>query len=291
MFHLSTVNRNPSFDFLQCAFLDEFRILISTHDADTGALKFDVLNTLLPQSHPRSSLRFSLPSRFHDAKARVYVDQDRPLGTISRGTPLITDPSQAILVAEVIIPPRQYVWLIVWVQALTEDIYSTRAGGHISWDEWGRGAVIMEVPLYPGPSICVHGTHVVGLTTQARYAPPDQPRNRIFDFSRRACSALPLWDKEGDVEERKALLKDGREYVFKENAGFPSEGDMQSLGDGRFFRLVSHPSLPLGWRRCRGLTPLATRSTFMPLAPELPCTFGNCLEMRSWWRRRHLTGF
>ena len=220
-------------------FLDEFRVVVPALSLTNDPLELIVFNTLLPQGHPRNSRRFRLPSGRHGGHpAFVYVDPDRYLGTPDRDVPLITDPTQTILVVQVLRPVElKRALLVVQIQDLMKYVLSTHTDVCIPWDEWGRGAVTMEIPVHNPFSVNVHGIHVLLLHSewQARttYA------IRSYDFSRHGCGALPFRDEGGRVG-RSASFWNERGFTFQvaeENTS--SQSGMKSLGDGTFL-LVSH---------------------------------------------------
>jgi len=223
-------------------FLDEFRIIVPTRYTGIDPPELIVFNTLIPQDYPRNAREFSLPPRYDsDYYALIHVDRDRYLGILDKDMPLITDPTQAILVVEVSRPMRRSVLLIVRMQALIEHVCSPRTDVQVPWDEWGRGAVIMEnQPFDHRLPIHVHGVHVVVLKTQSRDGRRHEHLIRTFNFGRRRYGSLPLLDTEGDGTERRALFEDGKEFTLE--ADMFSWGGMQSLGDGTFFHPVSYLS-------------------------------------------------
>ena len=224
-------------------FLDEFQIMVATHDAGTNAPELTVFNTLTPQDRPMSSRKFSLPSQYHDKNFFIHVDQDRSLGTLNSDGPLITDPTQAILVIEITKSSHRNALLVVRVQALIDQVCSARTDARIPWDEWGRGVVVMEnSPSGLGQPIYVHGTHLVMVSRMPdRGGPMDCHRVRTFDFGRRGCGALPFSDEAGGAA-RKALFLDGNEFVF-EVGGVGNVAMLGSVGNGNFFQ-VSYLSIP-----------------------------------------------
>ena len=98
----------------------------------------------------------------------------------------------------------------------------------------------MEMPLSNQFSVSVHGVHVVAF--KRRYWSGLAYDVRSFDFSRRGCSALPLWNREEDRPERGVSFEDGRELIFQavRNKNFLSWSDMESLSNGTFFYQVSY---------------------------------------------------
>ena len=233
------ITREGRHNLPDAIFLDEFRIMVTTRDTGTNAPGLTVYNTLLPQDHPMNSRRFSLPPRYHDRDHLMLVDQDRPLGALKSDGPLITDPTQAILVVELLKFGDRDILLVVRTQVLIEHACSTRADVHIPWNEWGRGAVVMESPLHRYRSY-VHGTHLAMVLTLNRH----EPRHcvRTFDFSRHGCGDLPLWDDKASRAVRVASLSEGTESRFEYVGGF-----MGSHGDGGFFQVsyLSHSTATL----------------------------------------------
>jgi len=191
-----------------------------------------------------NSRRFSLLPQYHDRDHLTFSNRDRPLVTLNSGGPLITDPTQAILVVVLSKSGHQNVLLVVRINALIERVCSTHTDVHIPWDEWGRNAVIMEDRRPPGLGlpIYVHGTHLVMVSSiPYRNDLRDCHRVRTFDFGRRRCGALPFWDEEGGGAERKALFLDGNEFEF-EVAGVRNMTMLRSLDNGDFFQVscLSH---------------------------------------------------
>ena len=228
--------------------------MVTTRDDSTGALALTVYNTLIPRDRPTNSRRFGLPQRYHGRRVLVHVDQDRSLGTPTRDGPLITDPTQAILVVELPkIDHHPVVLLVVRIRDLIKHVCSTRVGVYIPWDEWGRSAVVMEdqVSGY-GSFIHVYGTHLVVLTWPYRQSRRGCFHVRTFDFSRRGCAGLPLWDEEDGGAGREASFSDGREFVHEtiRLGGVTPWSDVESLGDGNFFQ-VNIPPIPS--QRCHRL--------------------------------------
>jgi len=213
--------------------------MVTTHDIGTNAPDLTVFNTLIPQDRPTSSRKLSLPPQYHDKNVFIYVDQGKSLGTLNGDGPLITDPTQAILVVTLSKSGHQKVLLVVRINALIDHVCSTGTDVHLPWDEWGRNAVIMEDRRPPGfgSPICVHGTHLVMVSTmQYQNGLMGYHRVRTFDFGRRGCGALPFWDDKGGGTERKALFLDGNEFEF-EVAGVGSMTILRSLGNGNFFQV------------------------------------------------------
>jgi len=171
----------------------------------------------------------------------VFVDRDRPLGTLNSDGPLTTDPTQAILVVKLSKLRSRNVFLIVRISALVGHVYSMRSDAHLPWDEWGRNAVIMEdQPSDSGLSTYVHGTHLVMVSIIPRQNDPVVcHRVRTFDFGRRRCGALPFWDEEGNGAERKALFLGGSEFILEvaRVGSMVMSRWVGSLGNGNFFQV------------------------------------------------------
>ena len=225
-------------------FLDEFRIMASTRYAGADATVLTVFNTLIPQYLPGGSRRLGLPRQYHNGRVILHVDQDRSLGRLDMDGPLIPDPSQAIFVMQFLGPRSRSVLQIVQTEALIDLVCSTCANDHVPWDEWGRGAAFIEIPIpgYTAP-VHVHGTHLM-------VKAPSLLRLRYynciytFDFCRRRCSTLSLWDGEGDGTQRRAVFKDGQEFMPEGCEDMNWWDTLGSLGDGTLFRQVSYLSHP-----------------------------------------------
>ena len=200
-----------------------------------------------------NSRRFSLPQRYHGRRVLVHVDQDRSSGALNRDGPFITDPTQAVLVVE--LPKFDHhsaVLLVVRIQDLIKRVCSAHVDVPIPWDEWGRGAVVMEDQEFNyNLFIHVHGTHLVVLKTPYPYGRGDHFRVSIFDFSRHGCGTLPLWDEGGNGAGRKTSFSDGREFVCEGiwNRDYVPWGEMGFLGDRNLFHVsyLSHPIPTVSW--------------------------------------------
>lgn len=241
---LPTVDRGElTLTSSRAAFLDEFRIIVSTRRAETDITTLTVFNTLLPRDCPGSSRRLSLPPQYHDGRVLLHTDQDMSLGTLNRDGPLIPDPSQAIIVLQFLGSQSRFVLHVVQVQVLIEHVCSTRTDDCIPWDEWGRGTVTMEIPIPISVSpVYVHGTHVM-VKSRAWHHLRGCVCVRTFDFGRRGRSALPLWDGEGGgAQGRRAFFKDGQEFMPEGSEDMAWWEALESLGNGSLFRLVSYLS-------------------------------------------------
>jgi len=214
----------------QIAFLDEFRIMVPYYDDSPDGPELLVLNTLVPQDHPRNLRRFGLPPWYQGCAVRISLDHGRSLGTVNRDGPLIIDPTQAVLVVDLSSRPReQRDFLMLRTRALIEYTCSTRTDVRIPWDEWGRGVVVMNVPVY---GICLTATHGARVLViyDGHSGPQDCSDIRVFDFNRRGSTALPLSGGSSGGPERRAKFEDGRNCMFA-RFGEISMRDPRSLGD------------------------------------------------------------
>jgi len=155
---------------------------------------------------------------------------------------------QAVFAMKLTDPRGRRVLFIVRIQTLIEYVHSASADACVPWDEWGRGAVVMEVSrgdgdnndLYP----LVHGACMIVVKKPTAPGIHGYYHNLYtFNFSRRGWGILPLRD-EGDGAERRVGFEDGWNLLFRGSEGM-SEWRFDSLGDGRFMYLVS-PSC--SWR-------------------------------------------
>jgi len=222
----------------QVSLLDEFRIMV-VHNNFPDAPELAVFNTLVPQGHPKSLRLFKLPQKYIERTAYVLLDRDRSLGMVNRDGHLIVDPSQAVLIVN--ISPTFWdsqVSLVLRTQSLVEHERSTHTDARIPWDEWGRGAVVMENPNdYGSSTAIIHGAHVLVLRDTYR-GPRDRYRIHAFDFTRRGSSTLPLSDENDGATERKVVFNDGQGCAFDGGHGMNPWG-IQSPGDSIPFSIVS----------------------------------------------------
>lgn len=223
----------------QVAFLDEFRIMVVLRDNFPHAPELSVVNTFLPQDHPRRLRRFGLPPEHNLLSACVHLDCNRSFGTIDRDSPLIVDPTQAILIMDLSLTVSEpHVRLILRMQPLIEHACSMRTEVQIPWDEWGRDAVVTEIPINCAEVfITIHGTRVLAIRETHR-GPEEHYYIHVFDFSRRANAALPLLDSKIDVTERKVASEGGQSCIFEGGEG-TSAWNLRSLGDSLVFYKVS----------------------------------------------------
>lgn len=119
-------------------FLDEFRIMLLT----PGVPGFTIFDSFVPHGHPVSSRWFRQPPRYHNWSPFLYVDDDRCLGELNRDRP-VTDPTQAVIVSDLVADGRARCLLIVRLQTLIKHACSVGVGD-FTWDVWGRGAVVKE---------------------------------------------------------------------------------------------------------------------------------------------------
>jgi len=232
-------DRNPS-----VAFLDEYRMMVLAPQSTQDVPEFTLFDTLVPRDRPVNSRRFRVPLKYHNRIPSVHVDGSRCLGTLDRDRPLTTDPTQAVLVVELDGPGMSPVLLIVRIQTLIEYVRSTTTDACVSWEVWGRGATVMEVPIHgsagDGPYPLVQGVHLI-LVKVYDTAVADgshlHPLLYAFDCSRRGCSLLPPWD-EGGGTERMVSFEDGQKFVLQ-GREWIFEWDLKPLVDGGFMYLVS----------------------------------------------------
>jgi len=253
MLSLPSTNGNTSITFV-----DEFRMMVLTTKSTQDVPEFTLFDTLVPRGHPVNSRRFCVPSKYHNWIPSMYVDNDRCLGTLDRDRPLITDPTQAVLVVKLVKPRMSPVLVIVRIQTLIEHVCSTSTDTCdtcVPWDVWGRSAAVMEVQTHGsahgGPYPLVQGAHVLLVKMHTTSSTDGSSRNHYlhtFDLSLRGCSLLPLWG-EGDGTERRVLFEDGQKFLLQ-GAGWMLEWGFNPLGDGKFMYLVSLfrlPSFEMWW--------------------------------------------
>lgn len=219
----------------QITFLDEFRIVVPYYNRYPGDHELFVFNTLVPQDHPRSLRRFRIPPGYCGRTIRISLDRDSSLGTVNRDGPLIIDPTQAVLVVSLSsrLTGRQD-FLILRTRALIEHACSMRADVRIPWSEWGRDAVTVEIPTYGSYFTTTHGARVLVIrSTRLGYRDI-----RVFDFSRRGGTTLPLSGGSDGGTERMSVFKGGRSCVFAGHDGI-SQWDPRSLGDSIIPCIVS----------------------------------------------------
>jgi len=216
-------------------FLDEFRLMVSTPDRN-GLAELVLFNTLLPQDHPRNLRRLYIPLRYRGRFSSVITDCYGSPGT--QDGSLITDPAQAILVVDAYDDDESHhISLILRTRTLVTRACSMNSDTCIPWDEWGRDAVIMEIPAYD-LQILIQGVHVV--VVRRRTPTGDDTghlRLRTFDFSLRGCSTL--WRKGGRARQRRADFYEGGWDFILEGTGDMSNWGLKSLGNGTFYSLVS----------------------------------------------------
>ena len=228
------------------AFLDEFRMMVLNRRIIPDAPEFALFDTLAPYGHPVNSRRFRLPPRYDNWTPSVHVDGDRCLGTLDRDKPLTTDPTQAIVVVKLVGHSTQRVLLIVRIRTLIQHVHSTSADTCVSWDVWGSGAAVLEVPMRgrSSPYLLVQGVRVTIVRMYTKmYCTPGVDENHrhphlcTFDLSQRGWSVLPLWGEDGGTE-RRVLFEGGRKLFLQGGEGMVECG-FDPLGDGKFVYLVS----------------------------------------------------
>jgi len=227
----------------QVAFLDEFRIMVLYDSAFPDTPELAVFNTLLPQDHPGNPRRFRLPPVSVGRGVHVHLDRDRSLGKVNRDGPLVVDPTQAIIIMSLfptVLEPQ--ILFVLRAQPLIECVRSMGTDTQIPWDEWGRGAVVMEIPSGRGGLTAIHGTHVLVIcdTYQgARY------RIHAFDFSLRGSAILPLLEGNDGRVEKRHVFEDGWTCEF-EAGDEMGLCDLQPLGDTIPLSAVSLLSYSIG---------------------------------------------
>jgi len=220
-------------------FLDEFRIVFLTPDTPPVP-EFTVFDTLVPRNHQARSRRFCVPARYRGWLPALYLDGDRCLGTLDR--PLTTDPAQAILVIKLISPDGSRVLLVVRIQTLIDlCVHSMNPDTCVPWEEWGRGAAVVEIPrcagAYKGPFLFIQGVHVTWVNATLVADDLYLPILYSYDLSRRGWSILPFRD-EGDGTERRVSFENRREISLQENDEM-AEYRFHPLREGQFMYLVS----------------------------------------------------
>ena len=85
---------------IRATFLDEFRIMFSTHDYNGAITELFLFDTLLPQDYPRNLRRVHLPPTYYRVPSTITLP-DTPRGVLSWHEPLIVDPAQAIHIVKI----------------------------------------------------------------------------------------------------------------------------------------------------------------------------------------------
>jgi len=217
-------------------FLDEFRMMVSTPERNDELAELVLINTLLPQDHPRNLRRFHIPPRYRKWFSFVITDRDGSLGT--QDGSIMIDPAQTILVVDLFeCGEPLHIFLVLRKQALITRACSMSSDTHIPWDEWGRDVMIMEMPMHDA-YLLVQGVHVIVVKTRTPISgDTNHLRLRAFDFSLRGCSTL--WDKGGRAG-RADFYEGGWDFLLEGSRGVPTWG-LNSLGNGTFYSLVSFP--------------------------------------------------
>ena len=214
--------------------------------------EFTIFDTLVPPNHKARLRRFCMPERYRDWFPVLCADGDRYLGTLDR--PLTTDPAQAILVIKLVSPDGPRVLLIVRIQTLIKCVHSMSPDTCSPWEEWGRGAAVMEVPThasaYEGPFLLIQGVRVTWVNATPGVDGLFLPNLCSFDLGRRGWSILPLRD-EGNGTERRLSFEDGQQISLQGNDGMV-ESRFDHLEEGKFMYLVSHSCC---WKRYGTLMP------------------------------------
>jgi hypothetical protein len=223
---------------VRVTFLDEFRMIFSAVCRTEAHDELVLVDTALPQDHPRNLRRVCLPLMCHDW-APFVDDRETSLGALDKHRSLIVDPTQAIRTMHFRHDDRhRYIRLFFRTQALIEQACSPSTDRDIPWDEWGRGSVILEVPISAGSYTLVQGPRVIAVEQCA--VPGShriELRLRTFDFRLRACGTLSDIG-EGGESVRVARHEHGRDLLL-EGTEEIDEYLFDSLGDGIFFYPVS----------------------------------------------------
>jgi len=224
----------------RAAFLDEFRILVVPPSNFPHPPELFVFDTLFPQDHPRHLRRFRLPPKHSQQDVHVHLDPDRSLGTVERDDPLLVDPTQVIFIIDLSQTAREpRFFLILRMQDLIERACSMRTEVQIPWDEWGRGAVVIKIPTEGTYlSIAIYGARLLAIRNTHPGPGEHHHRIHIFDFSRRASTALTVSDGSDGRTERRVLFKAGRSCAFEGDTEVRS-WCLQPLGDSVVFCAVS----------------------------------------------------
>jgi len=178
-----------------------------------------------------------LPWKYLEPTIRINLDHDRSLGMVNRDRPFVVDPTQDIFIVDFLICDR-WVFLILRKQLVIGYASSEPADVRIPWNEWGKDAVVMDMPVgHTIPYAIVHGNHMLGIGCERGH------QIHIFDFSRKGIAGLPFWDESGDRTWRWAEFEDG--FMF----GRDEELDPWkpcSLGDSAALSSVSLLSCSIG---------------------------------------------
>lgn len=153
-----------------------------------------------------------------------------------RDEPLIVDPTQDVFIVDFLTVGQQRVFLILRTQLVIESMCSKSTDVQVSWNEWGRDAIVMDIPANRiSSSIVVHGARLLVICSTF-----DGPREgyqiHAFDFTRKGNDALLLLDEDDDGTRKRAVFNDG--FVFELCEGLDPL-DSHFLGDSIAFSLVS----------------------------------------------------
>jgi len=223
-------------------FIDEFRMMVWVPRGTLDVPEFTLFDTLVPRGHQVNSRRFRVPLGYDNCSPTVFPDGDQCFGTPDLGRPLTTDPTQAVFVVKLATPRGARALLIVRIHTLIEYVRSTSADACVPWDEWGRGAAVMDISQHygasDGPYPLVHGARMIVVKKSTIRGIDGHHHNLYaFDFSQRSWSTLPLRDG-GDGVERRVAFNHGRNLMLRGDDEM-SERGFDSLGNGRFMYLVS----------------------------------------------------
>ena len=209
--------------------------MIFTYDRAVSS-GFTLVNTLVSQDHPSYLRRFQVPTKYRDWMPFASTDCVMPFGTLNQDEPFVVDPTQAFIILQLFGEVQDRVLIVLRTQALIKHACLMGTDTYIPWEEWGRDAIVMEMPTSDSV-IYIQGVHVV--EGQMGKVPGSDHANhmsiRVFDFSKRGCSTIR---DEGGETVWAAWYEEGRELSLE---GSQNMGRLElgSLGDGAFYSLVS----------------------------------------------------
>ena len=162
-----------------------------------------MFDTIVPQDHIKGFRQFKFPPRYSRRIPRTHTDPGSPLGGVTRGSPLTVDPTQAILAVELMpigIDWGPRVFLVLRTNTLIECLCSMRAGPDIPLEEWGEGAVAIQIMANLDFFTFIHGTHMAVVVCVR----DDVPEYRLytFDFSKLVVMSCHFGMGAGGTERR-----------------------------------------------------------------------------------------
>lgn len=213
-------------------FLDEFQMMVYSLPRSGRPYELVFFNTSTRQDDPTNPRRLRFPQKYSYHFLVVRIDPEVAFGRSNQEDPLIIDPTQAFLALKLWggHPPGNLL-LLLRTQTLITHACSTSENAYISWNELGRDAVLVELPSHR--PFLAQGLHIF---TEPRIFPDDysqNPRIRIFNF-RRWGSNVPRDGSFGTLGTD--WHEEGQDFLFQGYHG----GELDSLGDGLFYKLVSH---------------------------------------------------